>query len=64
MRDRLREKVEKEFRSIEEAFDAGLASQDERVRVFTATRNLAGPVLQRARCGGLVAPGTDPCLNT
>ena len=36
VRDRLREKVEKEFKAIEDAFDAGLASEDERVRVATA----------------------------
>ena len=41
VRDRLREKVEKEFRTIEDAFNAGLSSEDERVRVFTAQALLA-----------------------
>lgn len=41
VRDRLREKVEEEFQTIAEAFDAGLSSEDERVRVLTAQALLA-----------------------
>lgn len=41
VRDRLREKVETQFQEIADAFDAGLASDDERVRVATAQALLA-----------------------